>query len=170
MLISAMEHHSNIVPWQLAADIFDIKVKIIPINSNGEILLDEYKKLLSEKTRMVSIVHVSNTLGTINPVKHMIEKAHEAGAAVLVDGCQAAPHLSIDVQDLDADFYTFSGHKMFGPTGIGVLYGKAKWLEEMPPYHGGGEMIDQCTFEGTTWNERSRYAKYSRRDRPRHCS
>lgn len=153
VLISAMEHHSNIVPWQLICEQRGANLKVIPVNDKGEILMDAYQEMLNERTKIVSVVHISNTLGTINPVKEMIDLAHEKGIPVLVDGAQAAPHLKIDVQALDADFYVFSGHKMFGPTGIGVLYGKEKWLEAMPPYHGGGEMIKTVTFEKTTYNE-----------------
>ena len=153
VLISAMEHHSNIVPWQLICEQTGAQLKVIPINDEGELLMDEFDRLLNPKTKIVALVHVSNALGTINPVKEIIEKAHAQGTPVLVDGAQAIPHLKIDVQELDADFYTFSGHKMFGPTGIGSLYGKEKWLNEMPPYHGGGEMIKTVSFEKTTFNE-----------------
>ncbi|MCI5083143.1 MAG: cysteine desulfurase [Saprospiraceae bacterium] len=153
VLISAMEHHSNIVPWQLACEQSGAQIKVIPVNDEGELIMEEFDRLLTEKTKIVSVVHVSNALGTINPVKEIIEKAHAKGVPVLVDGAQSIPHMKVDVQDLDADFYTFSGHKMFGPTGIGILYGKEKWLNEMPPYHGGGEMIKTVTFEKTTYNE-----------------
>jgi cysteine desulfurase / selenocysteine lyase len=153
VLVSAMEHHSNIVPWQLIAEQTGARLKVIPINDRGELLMDEFEKLLTPRTRIVALTHISNTLGTINPVKEIIRLAHSKDIPVLVDGAQAAPHLKIDVQDLDADFYVFSGHKMFGPTGIGVLYGKKMWLEAMPPYHGGGEMIETVTFEKTTWAE-----------------
>lgn len=153
IIISAMEHHSNIVPWQLIAEQTGAKLKIIPINEAGELQLDIYESLLNEKTQMVAVVHVSNALGTINPVKKIIEKAHARNIPVLLDGAQAIPHLKVDVQELDVDFYAFSGHKMFGPTGIGVLYGKEKLLDGMPPYHGGGEMIKTVTFEKTTFNE-----------------
>lgn len=153
VLITAMEHHSNIVPWQLICEQTGAVLRVVPITDAGELRLDAYDRLLSDRTRIVALVHVSNTLGTINPVKEMIRKAHERDIPVLVDGCQAAPHMQIDVQDLDADFYTFSGHKIFGPTGIGVLYGKEQWLDAMPPYHGGGEMIETVTFEKTTYNE-----------------
>lgn len=153
VLVSAMEHHSNIVPWQLACEQAGAHLKVIPINDKGELLVDELDELLTERTKMVAVVHVSNALGTINPVKEVIAKAHAKGIPVLVDGAQAIPHMKIDVQELDADFYVFSGHKMFGPTGIGILYGKEKWLNEMPPYHGGGEMIKTVTFEKTTYNE-----------------
>lgn len=152
ILLSQMEHHSNIVPWQLAAETAGVKIRVIPINQNGEILMEEYKKLLTPKVKFVSVVHVSNALGTINPVKEMIALAHANGAKVFIDGAQAISHLKVDVQDLDADFYGFSGHKMFGPTGVGVLYGKESLLEMMPPYMGGGDMIDVVTFEKTTYN------------------
>lgn len=152
ILLSQMEHHSNIVPWQLIAESAGLKIRVIPINQNGEILLDEYKKLLTPKVKFVSVVHVSNALGTINPVKEMISLAHANGAKVFIDGAQAISHLKVDVQDLDADFYAFSGHKMFGPTGVGILYGKEDLLEMMPPYMGGGDMIDVVTFEKTTYN------------------
>lgn len=152
ILISAMEHHSNIVPWQLLCEDRGAVLKVIPINEKGELRLDEYQRLLSPKTRLVAITHISNSLGTLNPIKEMVRIAHQAGAKVLVDGAQAAPHIPIDVQDLDVDFYVFSGHKLFGPTGIGVLYGKADLLNQMPPYQGGGDMIDCVTFEKTTYN------------------
>jgi len=152
ILISQMEHHSNIVPWQLVAEINKLKIKVIPISDSGEILIDEYAKLLTDKVKFVSFTHVSNALGTINPVKQMTQMAHAVGAVVFVDGAQAVAHLNIDVQDLDIDFYAFSGHKMFGPTGVGVLYGKMDLLEKMPPYQGGGDMIDVVTFEKTTYN------------------
>jgi cysteine desulfurase/selenocysteine lyase len=151
VLISAMEHHSNIVPWQILCEEKGAKLRIIPMNDNGELLLDEYEKLLSERTKIVAINHISNALGTINPVKWMIERAHQRGIPVLIDGAQAAPHIRIDVQHLDADFYVFSGHKMFGPTGIGVLYGKSELLGAMPPYQGGGDMIKSVTFEKTLY-------------------
>jgi cysteine desulfurase / selenocysteine lyase len=152
ILLSQMEHHSNIVPWQLVAEMKKLTIKVIPINNQGEILMDEYKKLLTPKVKFVSVVHVSNALGTINPVKEMIALAHKNGAKVFIDGAQAVSHLKVDVQDLGADFYAFSGHKMFGPTGVGVLYGKEDLLEKMPPYMGGGDMIDVVTFEKTTYN------------------
>lgn len=152
ILVSQMEHHSNIVPWQLAAESAGLKLKVIPINEKGEILLEEYKKLLTPKVKFISVVHVSNALGTINPVKEMIALAHKNGAKVFIDGAQAITHLKVDVQDLDADFYAFSGHKMFGPTGVGILFGKEELLEQMPPYMGGGDMIDVVTFEKTTYN------------------
>ncbi len=152
IIISAMEHHSNIVPWQLLCEDKKAVLKIIPVNDDGELLMDEYRKILSQKTKLVSIVHVSNALGTINPVKQIIELAHAVGAVVFVDGAQSAVHLPIDVQDLDCDFFAFSGHKVYGPTGIGVLYGKRDLLENMPVYMGGGEMIKEVTFEKTTFN------------------
>ncbi len=151
IIISQLEHHSNIVPWQLVCEKTAAKLKVIPINDKGELLLEEYEKLLSSKTKIVAINHVSNTLGTINPVKNIIEKAHQYGAAVLVDGAQATPHIEVDFQDLDCDFYCTSAHKMYGPTGVGILYGKEKWLTKLPPYHGGGEMIKEVTFEKTTY-------------------
>jgi cysteine desulfurase/selenocysteine lyase len=153
IIISAMEHHSNIVPWQMLCARKNAVLKVIPINDAGELEMDEYEQLLSPRTRIVAITHISNTLGTINPVKEIIAKAHEYGVPVLVDGAQATPHGRVDVQDLDADFYVFSGHKIFAPTGIGVLYGKADLLEKMPPYHGGGAMISSVSFEKTTYNE-----------------
>lgn len=152
ILVSQMEHHSNIVPWQLVAEIVGIKLKVIPINDEGEIIMDEYKKLLTPKVKFVSVVYVSNALGTINPVKEMTKLAHENGAKIFIDGAQAMSHLTVDVQDLDVDFFGFSGHKMFGPTGVGVLFGKEELLEMMPPYQGGGDMIDVVTFEKTTYN------------------
>lgn len=153
VLISAMEHHANIVPWQLICEEKKAKLKVIPINDQGELIPDEFKRLLTTNTKIVALTHVSNTLGTVNPVKSLIAYAHEMGIPVLIDGCQAAPHLPVDVQDFDADFYVFSGHKVYAPTGIGVLYGKKKWLEAMPPYHGGGDMIETVTFEKTTFNK-----------------
>jgi cysteine desulfurase/selenocysteine lyase len=152
IIISAMEHHSNIVPWQIVCEQVGAVLRVIPINHDGELVIDEYKRLLNERTKLVSIAHSSNALGTINPVKQIIEMAHRWGVPVLVDGAQAAPHLKVDVQDLDCDFYTFSGHKLFGPTGIGILYGKADLLEAMPPYQGGGDMISLVTFEKTHYN------------------
>lgn len=153
ILISAMEHHSNIVPWQLLCERKGLVLKVIPVNSRGELKLDAYEELLSAKTKLVAVTHISNTLGTINPLKTIIEKAHAAGAKVLVDGAQSIQHTKIDVQDLDCDFFVFSGHKVFGPTGIGVLYGKEDLLDKMPPYQGGGDMIAKVTFERTTYNE-----------------
>jgi cysteine desulfurase / selenocysteine lyase len=153
ILISAMEHHSNIVPWQMLCEENGCMLRIIPINDAGELLMDEYEKMLSERTKLVSVVHVSNSLGTINPVAELIQKAHAAGAKVLIDGAQATSHIDIDVQALDCDFYVFSLHKLYGPTGMGVLYGKKELLDAMPPYRGGGEMIKEVTFEKTTYNE-----------------
>ncbi len=153
IVISTMEHHSNIVPWQMIAEQTGAKLRIIPINDAGEILMEDFENLLSDRTKMVAVVHVSNSLGTINPVKQIIDKAHERGIPVLVDGAQATPHMKVDVRELDADFYVFSAHKIFGPTGIGVLYGKEDLLNAMPPYQGGGEMIETVTFEKTTYNE-----------------
>jgi len=152
ILITAMEHHSNIVPWQMLCEEKGAKLRVAPINDRGELLFDEFIKLLGPKTRLVSVVHVSNVLGTINPVREMIEAAHRKNIPVLLDGAQAAPHLAVDVQALDCDFYTFSGHKLYGPTGVGVLYGKANLLEAMPPYQGGGDMISSVTFEQTIYN------------------
>ncbi len=152
VIISAMEHHSNIVPWQMLCEEKGAILRVIPMNDAGELLLDEYERLLCDRTRMVSVVYVSNALGTVNPVKRMIALAHRQGVPVLLDGAQAAPHLPVDVQDLDCDFFALSGHKMFGPTGIGVLYGKADLLEAMPPYQGGGDMISAVTFEKTLYN------------------
>ena len=153
IIISAIEHHSNIVPWQILCEQVGARLRVIPVNDEGELLLDEYERLLNERTKFVSVVHVSNALGTINPVKRIIESAHRWGIPVLVDGAQAAPHLAVDVQALDCDFYVFSGHKVFGPTGIGILYGKADGLERMPPYQGGGDMISVVTFEKTLYNK-----------------
>ncbi|MCS6824295.1 MAG: cysteine desulfurase [Cytophagaceae bacterium] len=153
ILLSAMEHHSNMVPWFIVARQQHANVKIIPINQQGEVILEEYEKLLSEKVKIVSIVHASNSLGTVNPIKKIIERAHQHGAVVVVDGAQSTSHLHIDVQHLDADFFAFSGHKIYGPTGIGVLYGKKHLLEAMPPYQGGGEMIGEVTYQGFTTNE-----------------
>jgi cysteine desulfurase/selenocysteine lyase len=152
IIISAMEHHSNIVPWQLLCEQTGAVLRIIPMNDDGELLIDEYEKLVNKKTKFVSVVYLSNSLGTINPVKQIIKRAHEFGIPVLVDGAQSTPHLAVDVQELDCDFYAFSGHKVCGPTGIGVLYGKANLLESMPPYQGGGDMISSVTFEKTTYN------------------
>ena len=151
ILVSAMEHHSNIVPWQMLCERTGAILKVIPMNLAGELLMDEYEKLLSDRTKLVFCNHVSNALGTINPIAHIIEKAHEIGAAVLIDGAQAAPHLKANVQSLDVDFYVVSAHKMCGPTGVGMLYGKEEWLTKLPPYQGGGEMISEVTFEKTTY-------------------
>lgn len=151
VIVSTMEHHSNIVPWQLQAHKRGIKLRVIPMTDGGVLDLETYKGLFNEKTRMVSIMHVSNVLGTVNPVKQMIAIAHEHDVPVMVDGAQSTPHFAIDVQDLDCDFFVFSGHKMYGPTGIGVLYGKESWLEKLPPYQGGGEMIEHVSFEKTTF-------------------
>ena len=151
LLVSAMEHHSNIVPWQMACEKTGAMLRVIPMNSMGELEMDVFDQLLSERTRFVFCNHVSNALGTINPIKEIITKAHAIGAAVLVDGAQAAPHFKVDVQKLDVDFYTLSAHKVCGPTGIGLLYGKRSWLEKLPPYQGGGEMIAEVSFEKTTY-------------------
>ena len=151
VIVTAMEHHSNIVPWQLICEERGAKLRVLPVNRAGELVMDELEKLLTARTRMVALAHVSNSLGTINPVARVIEMAHARGAAVLVDGAQAAPHLQLDVRELGADFYAFSGHKVFAPTGIGALYGKLELLEDMPPYQGGGEMIERVTFDKTTF-------------------
>lgn len=153
VIVSTMEHHSNIVPWQLLQMRKGIKLRVIPMNDCGELLLDEYERLFTERTRIVCVTHVSNVLGTVNPVKDMIATAHAHGVPVLVDGAQSIPHMPVDVQALDADFYVFSGHKVYGPTGVGVLYGKEEWLDKLPPYQGGGEMIQHVSFERTTFNE-----------------
>jgi cysteine desulfurase/selenocysteine lyase len=153
IIISAMEHHSNIVPWQMLCERVGCVLKVIPINKKGEIIYDEYLQLLNDKTKLVAVSHISNSLGTINPIKKMIDEAHKVGAKVLIDGAQSIQHTKIDVQALDCDFYVFSGHKVFGPTGIGVLYGKEAILNKMPPYQGGGDMILKVTFEKTTYNE-----------------
>ena len=153
VIVSTMEHHSNIVPWQLQAAKKGIAIRVIPMNDRGELLLDEYEKLFNEKTRIVSVAHVSNVLGTVNPVKDMIRIAHEHGVPVLVDGAQSTPHFKVDVKELDCDFFTFSGHKMYGPTGVGVLYGKEDWLDKLPPYQGGGEMIESVSFEKTVFEK-----------------
>lgn len=151
ILVSALEHHSNIVPWQMLCEKTGATLKVIPMNEEGELIMEAFDALLSEKTKVVTVNHISNALGIINPIKYMIEKAHAVGAAVLIDGAQAVPHLKPDVQDLDCDFYAFSGHKMCGPTGTGILYGKEEWLNKLPPYQGGGEMIKEVTFEKTTY-------------------
>lgn len=153
IIISEMEHHSNIVPWQLLCEQTGAVLKIIPINNSGELILEEFEKLLSSKTKLVSIAHISNALGTINPIQTIIDRAHEHNAVVIIDGAQATPHTTVDVQALDCDFYVFSGHKLFGPTGIGVLYGKAHLLEAMPPWQGGGDMIKMVSFEKTLYND-----------------
>lgn len=153
ILITHMEHHSNIVPWQIVCEQTGAQLKVVPISDRGELELDRFAELLNEKTKLVAVTHVSNALGTVNPVKHLIELAHEKGVPVLVDGAQAVPHIPVDVQALDADFYAFSGHKLYGPTGIGVLYGKEQLLKEMPPYQGGGDMILSVSFDGTTYNQ-----------------
>jgi cysteine desulfurase/selenocysteine lyase len=153
IIITGLEHHSNIVPWQIIADEKRAKLKVVPISDQGEIQLDQFKKLLTPRTKLVATNHASNSLGTINPIKEIIEQAHSVGAVVLIDGAQAAAHIEIDVQQLDADFYCISSHKMYGPTGVGVLYGKKELLEKMPPYMGGGEMIKDVTFEKTTYND-----------------
>lgn len=151
IIISAIEHHSNIVPWQLVCEYTGARLRIIPVNDHGELILEEYETLLNERTKLVAVGHISNALGTVNPVREIIQIAHRYDVPVLVDGAQAAPHMSVDVQDLDCDFYAFSGHKIYGPTGIGILYGKRKWLDKMPPYQGGGEMIRTVTMEKTTY-------------------
>nr|WP_315147310.1 cysteine desulfurase [uncultured Flavobacterium sp.] len=151
VLVSALEHHSNIVPWQMLCERTGATLKVIPMNEKGELILSVFDQLLSEKTKIVTVNHISNALGTINPIKYIIDKAHEFGAAVFIDGAQAVPHLKPDVQALDCDFYAFSGHKMCGPTGTGILYGKEAWLNKLPPYQGGGEMIKEVTFEKTTY-------------------
>lgn len=153
IILSEMEHHANIVPWQMIAEETGAKIKVIPMTESGELMMDEYHKLLSDRTKMVAVVHVSNALGTINSVEDIIEAAHAKDIPVLIDGAQAVPHAKVDVQKLNADFYAFSAHKMCGPTGFGILYGKKELLEEMPPYRGGGDMIDKVTFEKTTWND-----------------
>jgi cysteine desulfurase/selenocysteine lyase len=151
IIVSTLEHHSNIVPWQMLCEKTGPQLRVIPMNESGELILSEYEKLLSERTKLVFVNHVSNALGTVNPIKTIIEKAHAVGAAVLIDGAQACPHIKSDVQELDADFYVASAHKMYGPTGVGMLYGKEKWLNKLPPYQGGGEMISEVTFEKTTY-------------------
>jgi len=151
ILVSSLEHHSNIVPWQMLCEKTGAVLKVIPIDENGELIIEAFDALLSEKTKVVTLNHISNALGIINPIKYIIDKAHTVGAAVLIDGAQAVPHLKPDVQELDCDFYAFSGHKMCGPTGTGILYGKEEWLNKLPPYQGGGEMIKEVTFEKTTY-------------------
>lgn len=153
IVISAMEHHANIVPWQMMCERKGARLKVIPIDNKGEILFDEYLKLLTPKVKLVAVTHVSNVLGTINPIEKIIETAHKYNIPVLIDGAQSVQHIPIDVQALDCDFFVFSGHKIYGPTGIGILYGKEKWLNEMPPYQGGGDMVDCVTFEKTTYND-----------------
>ena len=153
VIVSVMEHHSNIVPWQLQAAKRGIAIKVIPMDDSGNLLLDEYEKLFSDRTRIVSVAHVSNVLGTVNPVKELTRIAHEHNVPVMVDGAQSTPHFRVDVQDIDCDFFVFSGHKMYGPTGIGVLYGKEEWLDRLPPYQGGGEMIESVTFEKTVFEK-----------------
>jgi cysteine desulfurase/selenocysteine lyase len=153
VLVSALEHHSNIVPWQMLCERTGAVLKVIPMNENGELIMEAFDKLLSDKTKIVAVIHISNALGTINPVKYITDQAHRFGAAVLIDGAQAVPHLKPDVQELDCDFYVFSGHKICGPTGVGILYGKEAWLNKLPPYLGGGEMIKEVTFEKTTYAE-----------------
>jgi len=153
VIVSTMEHHSNIVPWQLQAARKGIAIRVIPMNDKGELLLDEYEKLFTEKTKIVSVTQVSNVLGTVNPVKEMIRIAHEHGVPVMVDGAQSTPHFKVDMQDMDCDFFAFSGHKMYGPTGVGVLYGKEDWLDRLPPYQGGGEMIESVSFEKTVFEK-----------------
>lgn len=153
VVVSSLEHHSNIVPWQMLCEKTGATLKVIPMDENGELIMSEYDKLLSDKTKIVTVNHISNALGIINPIKYMIDKAHEVGAAILIDGAQSVPHLKPDVQALDCDFYAFSGHKMCGPTGTGILYGKEAWLNKLPPYQGGGEMIKEVTFEKTTYAE-----------------
>ncbi|HVF10726.1 MAG TPA: cysteine desulfurase [Abditibacteriaceae bacterium] len=152
IIISGMEHHSNIVPWQMLCEEKGAVLRVIPVNDRGELILEDYEKLLNDRTKFVSVMHLSNVLGTINPVAHIIELAHARGVPVLLDGAQSSPHLKVDVQQLDCDFYTMSGHKIYGPTGIGVLYGKAEYLNAMPPYQGGGDMISSVTFEKTLYN------------------
>lgn len=153
VIVSTMEHHSNIVPWQLLAERKGIRLRVIPITDEGELMMDEYERLFTEKTRLVSVMHVSNVLGTVNPVRRIIDIAHSHGVPVLIDGAQSTPHFAVDMQELDCDFFAFSGHKIYGPTGVGVLYGKEEWLDRLPPYQGGGEMIKNVSFEKTTFNE-----------------
>src|SRR5437868_3993308 len=151
IIVSQMEHHSNIIPWQMIAEEKGAKIRVIPMNERGELIIDEYENMLNERTRMVAVAHVSNSLGTVNPIKEMAATAHKFGVPVLVDGAQSVPHFPVDVQDLDCDFFAFSGHKMFGPTGSGILYGKKEWLDMMPPYQTGGGMIRTVSFRGTTF-------------------
>lgn len=151
VIVSVMEHHSNIVPWQLQADKKGIKLRVIPMTDAGELLLDDYEQLFNDRTRIVSVCHVSNVLGTVNPIVDLVRIAHDHGVPIMVDGAQSAPHMRVDMQQIDCDFFAFSGHKMYGPTGVGVLYGKEEWLEKLPPYQGGGEMIANVSFEGTTY-------------------
>jgi len=151
IIVSALEHHSNIVPWQMLCEKTGAELKVIPMNEEGSLIMSEYDKLLSENTKLVFCNHISNALGTINPIEEIIKKAHQVGAAVLIDGAQSTPHMKVDFQDLDVDFYVTSAHKICGPTGVGLLYGKQEWLEKLPPYQGGGEMIDTVTFEKTTY-------------------
>ncbi|HWQ82556.1 MAG TPA: cysteine desulfurase [Ignavibacteria bacterium] len=153
IIVSHLEHHSNIVPWQILCERKGASLKVIPVNDSGELDIEEYRKLLSSKTKIVAVNHISNSLGTVNPVREIIRQAHDAGAVVLIDGAQAVQHTNVDIRGLDADFYAFSGHKMYGPTGIGILYGKEKLLDSMPPYQGGGDMIKNVSFEKTTYNE-----------------
>jgi cysteine desulfurase/selenocysteine lyase len=152
ILITAMEHHSNIVPWQMLCQEKGARLRVAPVNDRGELIVEEFENLLGDRTRLAAVTHISNALGSINPVRELVEMAHRRGVPVLVDGAQAAPHVKVDVQELDSDFYALSGHKLFGPTGIGALYGKAKLLESMPPYQGGGDMILSVSFEKTTYN------------------
>lgn len=153
VIVSTMEHHSNIVPWQLVGERKGIRLRVIPMTDEGELMMDEYEKLFNENTRLVSVMHVSNVLGTVNPVSRIIEVAHSHGVPVMIDGAQSTPHFTVDMQELDCDFFAFSGHKIYGPTGVGVLYGKEEWLDKLPPYQGGGEMIKNVSFEKTTFNE-----------------
>src|SRR5262249_29175060 len=153
VLITAMEHHSNIVPWQILCEERGAKLRVAPINDRGELLLAQFEALLAPRTKIIAVTHVSNALGTLNPVSEIVELAHQKSIPVLIDGAQGVPHLKVDVQALDCDFYAFSGHKMYGPTGIGVLYGKSALLEQMPPFQGGGDMISSVTFEKTTYNK-----------------
>ena len=153
VIVSVMEHHSNIVPWQLQAAKKDIALRVIPMTDEGDLIVDEFEKLINDRTRIVSVTQVSNVLGTVNPVKEIIRIAHEHNVPVMVDGAQSTPHMKVDVQELDCDFFAFSGHKVYGPTGVGVLYGKEKWLDMMPPYQGGGEMIESVSFEKTVFEK-----------------